>query len=238
MTSIGRKWPKVLPKLSLEQEEIREDFMRYWHEILPNKFQFLEKFNHNYPVKRRKKTSLKTLEVGAGLGEQMRFENLEDQEYHVLELRPSWATTLKNEFPKCHVLIADCQNGIPYPDEYFDRVLAIHVLEHLPNLPEALKEIRRVLKRDGQFCIVIPCEGGRLYGFCRAISAQRIFEKRYKQKYDWLIASEHVNRVEEILEEVRKIYHVKHSSFFPLLVPNKDINLCVGLTLEPPIFQV
>src|ERR1039457_2567137 len=27
-------WPKELPQLSAEQERIRDDFMRYWHEVL------------------------------------------------------------------------------------------------------------------------------------------------------------------------------------------------------------
>jgi ubiquinone/menaquinone biosynthesis C-methylase UbiE len=38
---------------------------------------------------------------------------------------------------------------IPYPDKTFDVVIANYMLYHVPDLPQALSEIRRVLKPDG-----------------------------------------------------------------------------------------
>ncbi|TAN50662.1 MAG: class I SAM-dependent methyltransferase, partial [Rhodospirillales bacterium] len=31
-------WPKTLPVLTVEQQRIRDDFMHYWHEVLPRKY--------------------------------------------------------------------------------------------------------------------------------------------------------------------------------------------------------
>lgn len=44
---------------------------------------------------------------------------------------------------------------LPYPDDYFDRVLMFDVVEHLYpwELHEAMLEVRRVLKDDGMFII-------------------------------------------------------------------------------------
>jgi ubiquinone/menaquinone biosynthesis C-methylase UbiE len=39
--------------------------------------------------------------------------------------------------------------AIPFPDESFDAVVANHMLYHVPDLPVALDEIRRVLRPDG-----------------------------------------------------------------------------------------
>lgn len=39
---------------------------------------------------------------------------------------------------------------IPYADGYFDAVIANHMLYHVPDLPKALSEIRRVLKPGGR----------------------------------------------------------------------------------------
>jgi ubiquinone/menaquinone biosynthesis C-methylase UbiE len=47
-------------------------------------------------------------------------------------------------------LNADCQ-ALPYPSEHFDAVLAIGVLDLLPNLDQALAEIWRVLGPSGLF---------------------------------------------------------------------------------------
>lgn len=47
--------------------------------------------------------------------------------------------------------------SIPYPDETFDIVIANHMLYHVPELPKALGEIRRVLKPGG--CLVATTIG-------------------------------------------------------------------------------
>jgi ubiquinone/menaquinone biosynthesis C-methylase UbiE len=45
---------------------------------------------------------------------------------------------------------------MPFEDETFDAVLASHILEHCFNLGMALKEIRRVLKKDGYLFVFLP----------------------------------------------------------------------------------
>lgn len=46
--------------------------------------------------------------------------------------------------------VADAQN-LPFADASFDAVIANHMLYHVPDLPQALSEIKRVLKPDGRF---------------------------------------------------------------------------------------
>lgn len=226
-------WPKRLPALTEEQSRIRDEFMSLWHHILPARFGMIERFNHTYPLGRKPAGRLKTLEIGAGVGGHIPYEDLAEQEYTALELRPEMAALIKERHPRCEVVVGDCQVKIPSPDRAFDRVLAVHVLEHLPDLPAALREVRRVIKDDGQLSVVIPCEGGLLYRFCRNISARRIFERRYRQSYDWFIESEHVNFPDEIVTELAKSFTVEHTSYFPLPVPTTEFNLCIGMTLAP-----
>jgi 2-polyprenyl-3-methyl-5-hydroxy-6-metoxy-1,4-benzoquinol methylase len=44
----------------------------------------------------------------------------------------------------------------PFPDNYFDVITVWHVLEHLPNPNITLKEIRRILKKDGILILETP----------------------------------------------------------------------------------
>lgn len=178
------------------------------------------------------KPGTKTLEIGAGIGAHLNFENLEEQEYVALELRQNVAAKLQANFPQILTVVGDCQEHIDFPDGYFDRVLAIHLLEHLPNLPKALAQIQRVLSPTGQFSVVIPCEGGIGYTLARNVSARPIFEKRYKQSYDWFVASEHVNLPNEIIQELLKRFVITHRSYFPFLIPVTTTNLVIGLTLK------
>jgi SAM-dependent methyltransferase len=226
------KFPKVLPKLTNEQERIRDDFMNYWHQVLPNRYGIIEKFNHGYPLRTTPRTTGKTLEIGSGRGEHLRYENLNIQEYTALELRPEMAAAIRSAYPSVQVVVGDCQEHLDFSDNDFDRVLAIHVLEHLPNLPKALEEIKRILKPNGFLSIVIPCEGGLAYSLARNISARRIFEERYKQSYDWFVACEHINLPDEIIGELhKKQFSIIDRAFFPLIVPIVNLNLCIGLTL-------
>jgi ubiquinone/menaquinone biosynthesis C-methylase UbiE len=45
---------------------------------------------------------------------------------------------------------------IPFPDNYFDAVVALDVLEHVEDDTKALSEIRRVLKNGGTAVIFVP----------------------------------------------------------------------------------
>ena len=51
------------------------------------------------------------------------------------------------------VVVADLDEGIPFPSESFDLVSANQVIEHVRRTDVLLREIRRVLKPDGVACI-------------------------------------------------------------------------------------
>lgn len=232
MKNKQNKWPKKLPKLTPEQQRIKDDFMQHWLEIVPKKFGIIGHFSHEFPVNNCKPGG-KVLELGAGLGDQVPYENMKITEYYALELRPNIARILKKRFPQVKVKIGDCQKPLDYPNNFFDRIQAIHVLEHLPNLPFTLKEVKRVLKPDGEFCVIIPCEGGFIHAIGRYFSGKRVFEKRYRVPYDWCIKSEHVNTALEIMEELGKEFEVIKRSFYPLFVPSLNLNLFAGFVLKP-----
>jgi 2-polyprenyl-3-methyl-5-hydroxy-6-metoxy-1,4-benzoquinol methylase len=48
---------------------------------------------------------------------------------------------------------------LPYPDDYFDACVCLDVMEHIPDVDFFLKEVRRILKRNGKFFLLVPCEG-------------------------------------------------------------------------------
>jgi SAM-dependent methyltransferase len=230
-------WPKIIPPLNAEQKRISDDFMKYWHQVLPKKFGIIDDFNHGYAVRHAPESFRTTLEIGAGLGEHLAYERLtpeQEANYVALELRENMAAEIRRRFPRVHALIGDCQERLNFADGSFDRILAIHVLEHLPDLPATVREMHRLCRPGtGVVSVVIPCEGSLAYSLARRMSAQRIFEKRYGQSYNWFIRREHLNRPEEILGELEPYFHIQRRSFFPVPLPLLFCNLCVGLTLHP-----
>ncbi len=52
------------------------------------------------------------------------------------------------------------RNGkFPYKDDFFDVLICVDVLEHVPDVHFFLNEVRRVLKKKGLFYLAVPCEG-------------------------------------------------------------------------------
>jgi ubiquinone/menaquinone biosynthesis C-methylase UbiE len=229
------KWPKKTIQLTDAEHKISDDWMKYYFEINRSKFSRIIDWGHNYIAKQSPSGFTSTLEIGAGLGEQICYENLTDSQmesYVCVEFRDNMAQALKERFPKVQLCIADCQEHIPYPDSSFDRIIAVHVLEHLPNLPAFLKEAQRLLKASGKFLVVIPCEGGAAYSLGRFLTTKRMFEKRYKMNYSRYIKTEHVNSAGEILDELSSYFKIKNKSFYPLRIPLIDTNLCIGLEVS------
>ena len=171
------------------------------------------------------------------MGEHLNYERLtaaQERSYYALELRENMAAEIRQRFPHVQTIVGDCQTRLDLADGFFDRVIAVHVLEHLPNLPAAIREAHRLVNpATGRFLVVIPTEGSPAYTLARKISAERVYKKRYGGDYSWFYKREHINLVPEILEELAPWFAVEARSFFPLGVPFIWCNLCVGLALRP-----
>jgi SAM-dependent methyltransferase len=225
-------WPKISPPLSENERAICDDWMRYWHEVLPQRYGSIEKFNQTYPLRYLPdQARFRTVEIGAGVGGHIEFEDLARQDYHCIELRENMSAEIKRRFPAVTVTTGSCQERTHYEDGYFDRAVAVHVLEHLPDLPAAVAELHRLLRVGGILAIVIPCDPGIAYEFARQISSARIFRRRYKMPYMWLMRREHINSPAEIRSVLRSRFDETNRAYFPLgLVPSASANLCLGIT--------
>jgi SAM-dependent methyltransferase len=142
------------------------------------------------------------------------------------------AAEIRRRFPNVVTVTGDCQKKLPYASDFFDRVLGIHVLEHLPDLPAAIGEMHRVLRPGGLLSVVMPCDPGLAYALARKLSAERLFKRRYRLPYGWLIRREHINSPGEILYLLRQQFQFIDRTFFPTLIPMINTNLCIGVTAK------
>jgi len=231
------KWPKQLPPLSPEDKRICDDFMEHWHDVFPNRYSMADRFGHEYVAGHRPAQFGRVLEIGAGLGEHLEYEKLTEEQqrnYVAVEARQNMADRIKQSWPQVQTLVADCQERLDFADGYFDWIIAIHVLEHLPNLPATIREMHRLCdKTRGMFSIMIPCEGSLAYSLAREISAKRVFQKRYKRPYHIFISREHINLPWEIFEELKPYFEVVQSTYFPIPLKLEFCNLFIGATLKP-----
>jgi len=234
------KWPKRLPTLTPEQQWRSDEFMNLWHVELAERprYDLIENFNHKFPVRRSRTGFRTTLEIGAGRGEHLQYENLtaeQKQNYYCNEFRENMATEIRRRHPHVQTIVSDCQRRLDFSDGYFDRYIAVHVLEHLPDLPAAIREAYRLLNRQtGQLLVVIPTEGSLAYALARKVSAERMWNRHFDCNYAEFYKREHINLPHEIIEELAPYFTIEHRSFFPLpFLPMIACNLCIGLALKP-----
>jgi len=228
-------WPKPRPVLSDADIAINEDWQVHWLTQSQNRFSGVQAFNHGYVLRSGRDLVGRTLEIGAGGGEHINLEKAQGtlDDYNVLELRPDLASIVRQRFPDVKVAVGDCQERLPFEVSSLSRIIAIHVLEHLDNLPAFLAEGARALQPEGRLLAVIPCEGGVGYTLGRQMTSKRQFERRYKKPYEPFIRAEHLNNAREILGEVRRHFQIESAEYWPLRVPLIDLNLCIGLRLAP-----
>lgn len=113
----------------------------------------------------------RVLDLGCGSG--VLFYELNKKFSHLngMDLR-SDANLVKKTL-KAEGIEANLTNGnlfrLPYKDNSFDCITAMSVLEHIADLEQPLKEIKRVLKKDGYFICGFPTKNILLHLFFKLI---------------------------------------------------------------------
>lgn len=139
---------------------------------------------------------------------------------------------IKGRFPKAILIQADCCN-LPLRDGLAATVLAIHSLEHIYYLDDALLEIRRIMLHSGRFFAGLPCEGGFAWNLGRKFTSERILSKKYEIDYKKVVAIEHCNTAKEVLESLKKYFGIDRLVFFPFrFLPLISANLTLTLQLS------
>jgi ubiquinone/menaquinone biosynthesis C-methylase UbiE len=78
-----------------------------------------------------------------------------DQNATLLKMAANWA---KNHSHKIEFINGDIEKGLPFPNDFFDKIIFTEVLEHLDHDHAALTELYRVLKPGGIVALTVPNE--------------------------------------------------------------------------------
>lgn len=169
------------------------------------------------------------LEIGAGTGMHLKYVKHGFEQYYVTDLNPPMLDQLKIERMvkngRAQVIVqAEDATSLSFADASFDRVIAAHVLEHLYRPHEVLAEWHRVLRPGGVLTLVLPCDPGLAWRFGRTCIARRKFVSAGLD-YDYWMAREHVNPINNLVSFVRHYFHDVQEGWFPLRIPSIDLNL-------------
>jgi len=91
-------------------------------------------------------------------------------------------------------VVGDVTRRIPFPSNYFDYVFGVSILHHMYKaIPEAVKEVRRVLKPNGQF-IILDHDARNTQTRLMHNGPLRLVPSRYEQALD-------IKKIQNVLVE-------------------------------------
>lgn len=147
--------------------------MQQWNEIFKNEEKVFTKIHEDMPkiLKLFKKRNVKRiLDLGCGSGRHLvYFAKRGFDVYGIdiseegLEIAKSW---LKKENLKANLKIGSVYHEFPYPDDFFDALICVQVLQHakISRIHKSIKEIERILKFGGILFLIVPKSKYRLNG--------------------------------------------------------------------------
>ncbi len=144
-------------------------------------------------VKFSSKNSGRMLEVGCGLGSDLRSFSKAGMDVLGIDLSSDNTRLEKRGFKvlnlKGETLCADAEN-LPFKSESFDLVYSFGVFHHTPNTQRAIDEAYRVLKAGGKSVIMVYHKGLAYYyisalHLLKKLSGERVSEENFiSEKYD------------------------------------------------------
>lgn len=171
----------------------------------------------------------RVLEVGAGSGHHYRYVRRTPREYLLTDGSEAMLRVSRERYAeeiRAGRIVVEAQDAsaLTYPDASFDRLIATHVLEHIPDPVRVLGEWSRVVKPDGLLSIVLPCDPGLLWRLGRHLGPRRNAE-RMGLPYDYVQAADHVNPIFNLVVFIRHHFEVTHEAWWPARVGLPDLNL-------------
>ena len=181
----------------------------------------------------------KILEIGAGSSPHVKYVKHQFGKYFFLENSKYAINFLKKKFIKHKKFQFKVYNGkkIPFKNNYFDRIIISHVLEHIDEPEFFLEEMMLKTKKNGLLSIALPIDPGLMWRFGRFFL--KLFTVRNKfnisnLEYDYMIATEHVNSIFNLKSIIKYKYkdNIISEQYLPFKIKILDFNLFYNVTLK------
>ena len=187
--------------------------IRYCHKKLEC-FKGKEKYNN-------------VLEIGAGTTPHIDYIKHKFDNYYIAEISEAAIKYYENDKKISAVLYDGVK--LPFENNFFDRIIIFHALEHIKDPENFLFEMMGKLKNDGLISISLPTDPGLLWRLGKIFTKYYTAKRTYKissNAYDYLLATEHINSIFNLISLIR--YNFKSQikeNFLPFKIKLVDLNL-------------
>jgi SAM-dependent methyltransferase len=182
--------------MTLGITEINPDSVARFDEAYMAHYPYLARYLDDLPVEGRK-----VLEIGLGFGTVGQILAQRGAHYHGADIAAGPVAMLRDRLrwlgrPDAGAIVQASALELPWPDETFDTVVSVGCLHHTGNLPQAVREVHRVLVPGGtafvmlynahSFRQLVVVQRERL----RAARARRSSDEQVRGMYDANLAGD------------------------------------------------
>jgi len=213
-----------------KKESFRELDKKYNSHLYSGLLGVLMDYCHKKLENFNKKDSYdKILEIGAGSAPHLDYLSHSFKEYHIAETS-DYASSVFKENSKKNVYFKKYDGKkLPYDDDFFDRIIISHCLEHILSPEEFIFEMMKKLKKGGVLSISLPTDPGIAWRLGRLFIRLFSIKKTYDitgEEYEYINATEHVNSIFNLISLIRYNFKGKiEENFYPLKIKSADLNL-------------
>lgn len=174
------------------------------------------------------------IEVGAGAGQHFPSVRHTFDKYEITDTSQPMLNVARQRFGKrADVIIRQSSATLDdVASDSFDRLIACHVLEHLPEPQSVVQSWARVVKPGGVISIVLPCDPGLAWRFGRTLGPRRRALRR-GIPYDYVQALEHINSITNLIAIIDHHWPKSRTDhWWPTRFPLSDINLIYATNIR------
>ena len=212
----------------LKKEEFNNLASKYNTHLYTGLYGYVMRYCHRQLENfKRKKKYPKVLEIGAGNAPHLDYLRHEYEEYFIAETS-SYAMDFYKGMKNVKAYSYDGIN-LPFEDNFFDRIIISHCLEHTSEPEKLLFEAMSKLKNGGVLSISLPTDPGLLWRLGRLFIKYFIVNRTYnisKEEYEYINATEHINSIFTLINLIR--YNFKNQIeeyYLPFRIKLLDVNL-------------
>lgn len=182
--------------------------------------------------------NLKLLDVACGGGKFLREAEKRVKTYGIDISKVAIKEAKKiTRYTECRVGSAE---KLPYEDEFFDFITCLGSLEHFLDMDKSLKEMKRVLKKDGKINLYVPnsrflmdiilgffgrktSHGQENERFATKKEWKELIEKYFKiiKLYNYNPSPFEIIKILNLKGMMKKIFYPLHKIYFPVWIPSK-----------------
>ncbi len=177
-------------------------------------FHYLHALKVLKKISKDEKKKIKILDIGCGRGEltQAVTDPLSNASVIACDINKDLLKDFKKQIHTPMITVRTCDaEKLSFASNSIDAVIIFDVLEHLHNPQKVIAEVKRVLKYDGYFHLVVPCEGDvfTIDGWIK-----RLFKRNLKEKPIGHIQQFTYQDIYTMLKNEKFIISDKRSSYF------------------------